>query len=239
MSGLEAPAMPGSTIDVARIKVSGLSAEDGVLWLASIRERLVARVAVGSADRVDVKAAMATVILVYPHPVADVAPSPEGVWLVAGGGSEGRQCVLWSLAEGRELRRFDTPAGAGGGLAFYRERLWLTHRHNRRLLVLDPVRGTVERTITTEHEVFSPSVVRGALWLVEAKTGPFGRFGPASETSYFFTEFDVDAEAACRRLVVPVAPTAIASNGTRVWYAPRETAGVVELAHDALPPASR
>jgi hypothetical protein len=236
---MESELGPGTAVEVARIKVSGLSAQHGVLWLASIRERLVARVDAASVNGIDVAAATATVALTYPHPVADVAPSPEGLWLVAGGGSNGRQCVLWSLTDGRELRRFDTPDGAGGGLAFHRERLWLTHRHNRRLLVLDPASGAVERVIATEHEVFSPSAMGDELWLVEAKTGPFGRFSPASETTFFFTAFDSDSELPRERIVAPAAVTSMASDGNWFWYAPKDATGLDQTARSALATAAR
>ncbi len=237
MSAADTELAAGSAVAVAGVKVSGLSADGNALWLASIRDRLVARAETRSPDGVDVTKATVKVVLTYPHPVADVAPCADGLWLVAGGGSTGRQCVLWSLTEGRELRRFDTPDGAGGGLAFHHERLWLTHRHNRRLLALDPASGAVERVIATEHEVFSPSVVRGELWLVEAKTGPFGRFSPASETVYFFTSFDPDGERARERLVAPGAVTAMASDGTCFWYAPRDAAGLGQVARSALVPS--
>ena len=213
-------------IELARLKVSGMSLESDTLWLASISDKLVARAAAS--------AALAEVVLTYPHAVADVAPVPEGLWMVAGGGSEGRQCVLWSLAEAREIRRFDCPGGTGGGLTWYRERLWLTHRHNRRLLVLDPKSGAVERTIPTEHEIFNPSVAGGALWLVEAETGPFGRFSPPSESSYFFSRFDPDTERTVERLAAPATPVAMATDGTRFWFAPRDGTGVKCVARSAL-----
>lgn len=238
MNAADAGTVPGAAVALASLKVSGLAADGNGLWLASIRERLVGRVDALTAGGVDSGAATATVALTYAHPVADVAPSPDGLWLVAGGGTAGRQCVLWSLAEGRALRRFDAPGGAGGGLTLYRDRLWLTHRHNRRLFVLDPANGDVERVIATEHEVFSPSVAGGALWLVEAKTGPFGRFSPASETTYFFARFDPDAERTNERLPAPSPLTAMATDGTRFWYAPRDATGVRQLARTALAPAA-
>jgi hypothetical protein len=223
----------GAPLELARMKVSGMSLEGDTLWLASIRDKLVARVVAGVCGAA-AGTAHGEVVLTYAHPVADVAPMPEGLWMVAGGGSEGRQCALWSLAEGREIRRFDCPGGAGGGLAWYRERLWLTHRHNRRLLVLDPASGAVERTIATEHEIFSPSVAAGALWFVEAKTGPFGRFSPPSESTYFFSRFDPDAERTVERLAAPASPAAMATDGTRFWFAPRDGTGVVCVAGSAL-----
>lgn len=213
-------------LDLAALKVSGLSVAGETLWLASIAERLVAR-APADLER-------CTVAMRHPHPVADVAPAPEGLWLVAGGGREGRQCVLWSLAEGRALRAFDCPGGGGGGLAFFRGRLWLTHRHNRRLLVLDPASGAVERTIATEHEVFSPSVAGDALWIVEAKTGPFGRFSPQSESVHYFARFDPDRAASVERLRAPAVPTAAATDGERFWYAPRGAPGLVCVPRAAL-----
>ena len=209
-------------LDLTQLTVSGLSVDGDTLWVASIREQLVARVTLG--------ASTATLVLTYAHPVADVAPAPEGLWLVAGGGARGRQCVLWSLAEARELRRFDCPGGAGGGLAFWRDRLWLTHRHSRRLYVLDPASGAVERSFATEHEVFSPSVAGGRLWLVEARTGPFGRFSPKSELAYFFSCFDADRGAVAERFAAPVPPAAMATDGAHFWYAPRERTGVASVA---------
>lgn len=222
-----------TTLDLTRIKISGMSLEGDTLWLASIRDKLVARVAAGVCDAA-AGVAQGEVVLAYAHPVADIAPMPEGLWMLAGGGSEGRQCVLWSLTEGREIRRFDCPGGAGGGLAWYRERLWLTHRHNRRLLVLDPASGAVERTIATEHEIFSPSVAAGALWLVEAKTGPFGRFSPPSESTFFFSRFDPGAECAVERLAAPASPVAAATDATRFWFAPRDGTGVECVVRSAL-----
>ena len=216
-------------MQLAALKVSGLSVHDGALWLASIREQCVVRAALD--------AAVGERVVAFPHPVADVAPAPEGLWLVAGGGTEGRQCVLWSLAEGRVLHRFDCPGGAGGGLAFHRGRLWLTHRHNRRLHVIDPVSGGVEHSFTTEHEVFSPAVADGALWLVEARTGPFGRFSPSAESSYFFARLDADDGRTLERLAAPDVPAAMATDGARFWYAPRAGTGVAIAARAALAPA--
>jgi hypothetical protein len=230
-----APA-PGSALDLATIKVSGLWVEGDVLWLASIRDRVVTHADAATAG---LAPTTATVVLAYAHPVADVALARAGLWFVAGGGSAGRQCVLWSTHEAREIRRFDCPDGAGGGLAFYRDQLWLTHRHNRRLLVLDPENGGIVRVLATEHEVFSPSVSNGALWLVEAKTGPFGRFSPAAETTYFFARFDPDGEETVERLLAPLAPTAMATDGSRFWYAPRDGTGVSQVGRTALASARR
>jgi hypothetical protein len=214
-------------VDLAALKIAGLWLEGSTLWIASVRERLVARGAL-DAERVDV-------VLRYPHAVADVARAPEGLWMVAGGGGEGRQCVLWSPEQGREVRRFNCPGGAGGGLAFHRGRLWLTHRHNRRLFVLDPACGAVERVIATEHEVFSPSVAGDALWLVEAHTGPFGRFSPGEQTQYFFAHFDPDGERTIVRVPAPVNPSAMVTDGARFWFAPRDAAGLRVLDGRSLP----
>jgi streptogramin lyase len=218
------------TLDLAALKVSGLAVDGNVVWLASIRERLVARAPAEGDDP-------PTVVVAYPYPVADVAPSPDGLWLVAGGGSQGRQCVLWSLAERREVLRFDCPGGAGGGLAFHRDRLWLTHRHDRRLYVLDPASGEVERVLATEHEIFSPSVAGGDLWLVECETGPFGRFSPKAESTYAFSHFDPEAGRAIERRVAPGVPAAMATDGARFWWAPRDGTGVASTARRDLAPA--
>ena len=219
-------AIATAVLDLAALQISGLALEAETLWLTSMQERLVARAAADGSG--------AVAVLRFPHPVADVAPGPEGLWIVAGGGRDGRQCVLWSATEQRALRRFDCPGGAGGGLAWGRGRLWLTHRHNRRLLVLDPSNGAVERTITTEHEVFSPSFADGELWLVETKTGPFGRFSPQSEAVYFFTRFDSDREAVCERLAAPAAVAAMTTDGRRFWYAPRGETGIACCARAEL-----
>lgn len=230
-----------SRYDLGLLEVSGLSVDRDTLWLASIRERLIARAQLaemriaGTPSDVTAGAASgapaATLVVRYAHPVADVAPAPEGLWFVAGGGSAGRQCILWSVATASEIRTFDCPGGAGGGLAFHRDRLWLTHRHDRRLLILDPASGAVERTIATEHEVFSPSVAPdGAFWLIEAKTGPFGRFSPKSESTYFFSRFDPDGARAVERFAAPLVPAAAATDGARFWCAPRDGTGVVSIA---------
>jgi len=216
-------------VDLATLKVSGLALEGETLWLTSMRDQLVARV--------DTDLGTASAVVRFPHPVADVAPAAVGLWIVAGGGENGRQCVLWSRDQGTAIARFDCPGGAGGGLALGGDRLWLTHRHSRRLLVLDPATGAVERSIATEHEIFSPSFVDGALWVAEAKTGLFGRFSPQSESIYFFTPLDPERGTACERLAAPVPPAAMTTDGRRFWYAPRAGLGVVATTRAALVPA--
>src|SRR3989304_3174412 len=117
-------------LELETISITGMHHDGSLLWIAAPEERLVApwRGSTGEmAER-----------LTYAHQVWDVCPDKEGLWLVTGGGRLGRQLVLWSPAEARAIRQFNCPDGAGAGMTLLDGKIWLAHRHNRKLFCLDP-----------------------------------------------------------------------------------------------------
>jgi hypothetical protein len=138
---------------------------------------------------------------------------------MAGGGKLGHQLVLWSLKSGEELRRFDCPDGAGAGIALYDGKLWLTHRHNRKLFCLDPGSGKLNWMIRMENETFSPTACGNELWLVESDPGPLGPWNRTKRGRQFFSRYDPVRERVIERREVPFVPSCLAFDGERFWYA--------------------
>jgi len=191
--------------------ITGMAWDGRVLWLAVPEEHLVATY--------DPQRGTAENILVYRHEVWDLCPQEDELWLMAGGGKLGHQLVLWSLKKGEELRRFDCPDGAGAGIALYDGKLWLTHRHNRKLFCLDPASGKVNWMIRMENETFSPTAYKNELWFIESDPGPLGPWNPAQRGKQFFSRYDPAWERVMERCEVPFVPSCVAFDGERFWYA--------------------
>ena len=164
-------------IDLNRAHVSGLKWDRNQLWLALPEERLV--VCYNPAT------CAAEEKLRYPHEIWDLCPSEEGLWMMTGGGRLGLQIVLWSFDDGAERRAFNCPDGAGAGITLYLNRLWLTHRHNRKLFCLDPQDGKLIWMMRTANETFSPAAHGNELWFVESDPGPLGHWGASGQGKYF------------------------------------------------------
>ncbi len=192
------------------ISIAGMHCDGDPLWLAAPEERLVATYHTSTGETKE--------RLTYRHEVWDVCPHEDGLWLVAGGGSLGRQLVLWSLEEGAELRKFNCPDGAGAGMTLLDGRIWLTHRHNRKLFCLDPGSGKINWMIRTEHETFSPATYKNELWLIESDPGPLGHWSESRQGKYFFSRYDPVRERIVERLPVSFVPRCMAFDGNRFWY---------------------
>ncbi len=203
--------------EIKNFSIAGMHHDGSCLWIAAPEERLVAvwNLRKGEAEK----------RLAYQHEVWDVCPDEEGVWILSAGGSLGRQLVLWSLEEKREIRKFNCPDGAGAGMTLRDRKIWLTHRHNRKLYCLDPGSGKVNWVIRTENESFSPAVYRNELWLIEADPGPLGHWSGSRQGKYFFSRYDPARERIIERLPVPFAPSCMAYDGERFWYAERGKKG--------------
>jgi WD40 repeat protein len=197
-----------------------------LLWIASPENSLVVTY--------DAENGTCEIKLTPSHPVADVCPSEEGLWLIAGGGKLGRQVILWSLERDEEIRQFNCPDGAAGGLAFQENKLWLTHRHNRKLFCLDPNNGKIRWVIRTEKETFSPAFYKGELWLIECDPGPLGHWSKGERAEYFFIRYDTAREKVVDRLAVPFTPSCMALDGERFWYAEREKNGFSSILRNTL-----
>lgn len=191
--------------------ITGMGWDGRVLWLAIPEERLIAAY--------DPFRGIMENTFAYRHEVWDLCPQEEALWLMAGGGKLGHQLVLLSLKEGEELRRFDCPDGAGAGIAFYDGKLWLTHRHNRKLFCLDPESGKVNWVIRMENETFSPTAYRNELWFIESDPGPLGPWNRSQRGKQFFSRYDPARERVIERLEVPFVPRCVAFDGERFWYA--------------------
>lgn len=203
-------------VDVQKLCVSGI-AWDNLLWAAT-----------GEGQRIvtyDPFSGKAEEKLSYGHEVWDVFPAMQCMWMMTGGGKLGRQIVFWSLEEARELKRFGCPEGAGAGFTLHEGKLWLPHRHNRKLYCLDPESGKVNWVVRTEQETFSPSAWRNELWLIESDPGPLAHWS-AKQAKYFFSRFDPARERIVERLQVPFAPQCMAFDGERFWYAEYGKTGI-------------
>ncbi|HWP60075.1 MAG TPA: hypothetical protein VNL14_19435 [Candidatus Acidoferrales bacterium] len=205
-------------LDIGKLSISGAKSDGRLIWLAVPEERLVACH--------DPLTRATQEILRYEFAVWDVCPAPEGLWMMTAGGRLGRQLVLWSAAEGREIRKFNCPDGAGAGVTLFMERLWLTHRHNRKLFCLDPENGKLIWTMRTERESFSPASYANELWLVEADLGPLGHWNTSSRGSYFFSRYDPAREAILERRAQPFIPRCLAVDATRFWYSREGESGL-------------
>jgi hypothetical protein len=204
-------------MDAARLSISGMTYDGRLLWLALPEARSVA--AHDSASGKTEKK------LEYEHEVWDVCAAEEGLWLLTAGGKLDRQIVFWSFAEEKETLRYGCPDGAGSGLALYDDKLWLPHRHNRKLFCLDPKSGKTNWIVRTQHESFSPAAYKNELWLVEADPGPLGHWSETSQAKYFFSRYDPARETIIERIAVPFAARCMAPAGGRFWYAELEKNG--------------
>ncbi|MBI2360578.1 MAG: hypothetical protein HYV04_17020 [Deltaproteobacteria bacterium] len=227
MTGTDRRDPKTAVLEATELAIAGMSYDRGLLWLATPEDRLVATydpVTGTMAER-----------LVYAHEVWDVAVDSGGFWLVTGGGKLGRRIVLWSLEEERELKQFDCPDGAASGLTRLQDKLWVAHRHNRKLFCLDAQSGKVNWVIRTDHECFSPAAYKNELWLIESDPGPLGHWSRAQECRYFFSRFDPGRERIVERLPVAFAPSCMAFDGARFWYAEEGKKGFASTARP-LPP---
>lgn len=204
-------------LELEEKRISGMAWDGSVLWLALPEERLVAAY--------DPSRRTAEPVFVYPHEVWDLCPQDDGLWLLAGGGKLGRQLSLWSFDKREEVRRFDCPDGAGAGIALFDGKLWLTHRQNRKLFCLDPATGKLNWMIRMEKESFSPTAYRGELWLAEGDPGPLGPWS-GQRGRHFFSRYDPVRERVVERREVPFAPSCLAFDGERFWYAEEDRRGL-------------
>lgn len=198
-------------VELQNISIAGMHCEGAILWLAAPDERLVAAYHLATwktEERVT-----------YTHEVWDISPHEDGLWLVTGGGSLGRQIVFWSLEEGREIRRFNCPDGAGAGMTLLDGKIWLSHRHNRKLFCLDPQSGKTNWIIRTDNETFSPATYKNELWFIESDPGPLGHWSKSLQGKYFFSRYDPVRERVAERLPVSFIPHCMAFDGERFWYA--------------------
>lgn len=204
--------------ELKNITIAGMHCDGQLLWIAAPEERIVAtyHAATGVTEKK----------LTYAHEIWDVCPQVDGLWLVTGGGKLGRQIVLWSLSEGKEIRKFNCPDGAGAGMTLLNGKIWLTHRHNRKLFCLDPQSGKVNWVIRTEYEAFSPTAYNNELWLIESDPGPLGHWSETQQRKYFFSRYDPVRERTVERLPVPFIPRCMAFDGERFWYAEQGKGGV-------------
>ena len=214
-------------IDVRSLPVTGIQWRAGRLWLASADESVVAAYdpASGSCDTV----------LPFPG-VRHACPSSEGVWLVTGGGRLGQQLLLWSLETNRVIRRFDCPDGAASGATVLHDKLWLSHRRNRKLFCMDPQSGRTLWTIRTENQIFSPTSHRGDLWCVECDPGPLGDWSRESQAGYAFLRYDPVRERVTERIPVPFRPACLTLDDDRFWYAVQDEPGLRARSRRSLLP---
>lgn len=214
-------------IDIRSLPVTGMQWRTGRLWLASADESVVAAYdpASGSCDPV----------LSFPG-VRHACPSSEGVWLVTRGGRLGQQLLLWSLETNRAIRRFDCPDGAASGATVLDDKLWLSHRRNRKLFCMDPQSGRTLWTIRTENQIFSPTSHRGELWCVECDPGPLGDWSDESQAVYAFLRYDPVRERVTERIPVPFRPACLTLDDERFWYAVQDEPGLRARSRRSLLP---
>ena len=204
-------------LELKNISIAGMHSDGDLLWIAAPEERFVATY--------DTSTGKTEKKLTYPYEIWDVCAQADGLWLVTGGGSLGRQIVFWSAEEGKEVCNFNCPDGAGAGMTLLDGKVWLTHRHNRKLFCLDPGSGKVNWVIRTENEAFSPAAYKNQLWLIESDPGPLGHWSSSRQGKYFFSRYDPVREKVVERLPVPFIPCCMAFDGERFWYSEVEKKG--------------
>jgi hypothetical protein len=204
-------------LNLQNLSIDGMQCDKGLLWIAAPAEHLVATC--------DPSSEKAEKRLTYAHEIWDICPYEDQLWMMTGGGRLGRQLVLWSLEEGREIGKFNCPDGAGAGMTLLGGKLWVTHRHNRKLFCLDPQSGKVNWVFRTENEIFSPAAYGNELWLIESDPGPLGHWSETEKGKYFFSRYDPARERFVERLAVPFVPSCMAFDGERFWYAELEKKG--------------
>lgn len=211
-------------LELEAISIAGMHCDGNFLWIAAPGERLVAtfHTTTGETEK----------RLTYRHEIWDVSPHEEGLWIVTGGGSLGRQLLLWSLEKEREIRKFNCPDGTGAGMTLLDGKIWLAHRRNRKLFCLDPESGKVNWVIRTENETFSPAAYRNEMWLIEADPGPLGHWSGSQQGRYFFSRYDPTRERIVERLPVPLVPRCMAFDGERFWYAEEGKKGFASAEKD-------
>jgi outer membrane protein assembly factor BamB len=215
---MESTGSKRTMLEVDDCAIAGMDFDQGLLWFVAPKERLLVACdpATGKSEQ----------RIVYPREVWDVATDAGGLWLITGGGKLGRQIVFWSLLERRELREFDCPDGAASGLARLQNRLWLTHRHNRKLFCLDADSGKVNWVIRTDQECFSPAAFKNELWLIESDPGPLGHWSQSRQGKYFFSRYDPVRERIVEQFPVPFVPCCMAYDGERFWYSEQAKRGL-------------
>lgn len=206
-----------NAVDLPSLSVTGMTHDGRLLWLAAADERVVAAH--------DPASGKTEPRLAYAHEVWDVCPGEDGLWLLTGGGKLDRQIVFWSFAEEKETLCYGCPDGAGSGLALYDDKLWLPHRHNRKLFCIDPKSGKTNWIVRTQYESFSPAAYKNELWLIESDPGPLGHWNEA-QARYFFGRYDPTREQIIERLPVPFTPRCMAPEGERFWYAGEGEKGI-------------
>ncbi len=204
-------------IDIRSLHITGMQWHAGRLWLTSARTSMVLTY--------DPATESCEEILSLPD-VRHACPSGEGVWLIAGGGRLGQQLLLWSPETNRMIRRFDCPDGAASGVTVVNDKLWLSHRRNRKFFCLDPEKGRNLWTIRMEHQVLSPTSYGDELWCVECDPGPLGDWSDERQAVYAFLRYDPVRERVVERISVPFRPACLALNSGRFWYALDDETGV-------------
>jgi outer membrane protein assembly factor BamB len=205
-------------IEIDKLSISGLKWDQDRLWIAASENRLVACYDPATGE---VKPK-----LTHAYEIWDLCPSEEGLWMMTGGGRLGRQLVLWSFREAKEQRAFNCPDGAGAGITLYRDKLWLTHRHNRKLFCLDPQNGKLIWMVRTENETFSPAAWGNELWLIESDPGPLGHWSASGEGKCFFSRYDPTRDAVIDRRALSFVPTCMGVDAENFWYAQEGQSGI-------------
>lgn len=204
-------------IDIRSLSITGMQWHAGRLWLASAGEAIVIKY--------DPVGESCDEVLSLPG-VRHACPSDEGVWLITGGGRLGQQLVLWSPKTKRVIRRFDCPDGAASGATVLNDKLWLSHRRNRKLFCMDPEKGRNLWTIRMEHQVFSPTSCGDELWCVECDPGPLGDWSDERQAVYAFLRYDPVREQVVERIPLPFRPACLALDSERFWYAVQDETGL-------------
>ncbi len=204
-------------IDIRSLSITSMHWYAGRLWLVSADASMV--------FAYDPVRESCVEILSLPD-VRHACPSSEGVWLIAGGGRLGQQLLLWSPETNRIVRHFDCPDGAASGATVLNDKLWLTHRRNRKLFCIDPETGRNLWTIRMEHQVFSPTACGDEFWCAECDPGPLGDWSDDRHARFAFLRFDPAREQVAERIPLPFRPACLTLDSERFWYAVEDEPGV-------------
>ena len=213
-------------LDPTRQPITGLNWGQGILWYVAHDCSLI--------FSYDPATSQSITKLEIPYPVADVCPSNEGIWVIAGGGKLGRRLVLWSIDEAKEIREFNCPDGAAAGIAVDGQQIWLPHRNNRKLFCLDTRDGKTRWVIRTDKETYSPASFDGELWLIEIDPGPLGHWSRAGQAKCSFIRYDTIRERVAEYLPISFIPSCMAFDGERFWFSETGKKGISSVSRKDL-----
>ncbi|MCU0236312.1 MAG: hypothetical protein MUC72_04415 [Acidobacteria bacterium] len=156
-----------STLQAGGIAPLDLTFSGDVLWAADGRERLVALNLNNGAMVRELEVAL---------PVAGIAYDGVDLWLSVANSS---QLVLVNIVNGAQVRVLNLLRGSFGAIDYAAGRLYVADRLSNAILVVDPLNGTIERSIPQPGYGVDGVCFDGtSLWVSDATQMKFFRLDP-------------------------------------------------------------